>query len=747
MKHNALNQRRASASDRLKIGLMVLVVSLCACSGGAQTESVAAPEQLAQAQVFTLSRPVVTLSNGYTATGSQPDTIGINHFVAIPYALPPTGARRWQAPAPWSTKAGTPSNPGDPASAAFDPAGLGAGKLPRCIPGMGAAEGDETALPSYQIPGAAELPTGVDSENCLYLNVYTKYANSAARKPVFVWIHGGANTLGTAMTALYDPTPHVGPTVPAFMETVDAVVVTINYRLGPFGFLAHPLLTAEAGTSGTYGSLDQILALQWVQSHIARFGGAADNVTVFGESAGALDINILSASPLAAGLFKRTIQESVYNFPMAWAANFSTALTEPSNVANNAVLQIDPFDSMGRPKWPTLADQERIGTGLAAVLATACPSGVVSGQPGYKPSDGSASVPWGACGYPANLSLDQLRALPSGIIGAAYAKPGAVKGTTPAGLGIFSVAPPIDGRLLTAQPLQVLKTATRVAPAVIGTNRDEYTALNLTFSRAVNTCAAQDAVGTCSGNVAGVNLLAVDGSGFKQIMQGFLGAAQGEAAFNNLPDQYKPKRGSQVDYTHARDVRDAVVSLFTDFVFTCNNRRSVRYTANAAAMEGNSYRYQFTYQPSIQQNTTPLGSARAALSGYFGPLGNVPLFPQMGATHGGEIGYVMGMTYLAEYYIPNSGYAPDGDTKVAQTFQKGWGQFGLNGTMPAVWPAGNAAWFAYPTDGLGASDPGFNIDVSVSTANGSLSSASGNLSGSAPNASACDWVDRYASYP
>jgi hypothetical protein len=268
----------------------------------------------------------------------------------------------------------------------FNPAGLGSGKVPQCIPGKGAAEGSPAApLFPLRVPGAIAPLKTVSSENCLYLNVYTKYANKpGAKKPVFVYIGGGSNMNSNAMTEIYNPTPKAGPsTVPDFLETVDAVVVTFNYRLGPFGFLAHPSLSAEAGgTSGTYGNLDQILALKWVQSHIVHFGGAADNVTVFGESAGALNTNILSASPLASGLFKRTIQQSAYNVPVVWAGSLSGVLSDPSAASNNAVLKINPFDARGKPKWPALADLEKVGTGLTVVLAAPCPRGVVSGQEG-----------------------------------------------------------------------------------------------------------------------------------------------------------------------------------------------------------------------------------------------------------------------------------------------------------------------------------------------------------------------------
>ena len=118
-----------------------------------------------------------------------------------------------------------------------------------------------------------------------------------------VWIHGGAFNIGSGSQPEYDGRNLAGKGV---------VVVTINYRLGPLGFLVHPLLSKESaqGTSGNYGLLDQIAALKWVQRNIAAFGGNPDRVTIFGESAGSKSVTLLMISPLSAGLFQRAIAES-----------------------------------------------------------------------------------------------------------------------------------------------------------------------------------------------------------------------------------------------------------------------------------------------------------------------------------------------------------------------------------------------------------------------------------------------------
>jgi para-nitrobenzyl esterase len=140
-------------------------------------------------------------------------------------------------------------------------------------------------------------------EDCLYLNVWTPAKSTNESLPVMVWIHGGSNLNGAGSQPEYDGSN---------LASKGVVVITINYRLDIFGFLAHPELTRESGTnsSGNYGLLDQIAALKWVRNNIRAFGGDPSRVTIFGESAGAFDVSLLMASPLTKGLFARAIGES-----------------------------------------------------------------------------------------------------------------------------------------------------------------------------------------------------------------------------------------------------------------------------------------------------------------------------------------------------------------------------------------------------------------------------------------------------
>lgn len=203
-----------------------------------------------------------------------PDSSGIRVFKGIPYAAPPVGASRWMPPAAVTAWQGV---------RAADMWG------PRCVQ-------------NERLGPLDPLNSRMD-EDCLYLNVWTPAKASAASLPVMVWIHGGSNTNGAASQPEYDG---------AQLARNGVLVVSFNYRLDIFGFLAHPELTAESTThsSGNYGLLDQLAALQWVQRNIAAFGGDPKQVTVFGESAGAIDISLLMASPLSKGLFARAIGES-----------------------------------------------------------------------------------------------------------------------------------------------------------------------------------------------------------------------------------------------------------------------------------------------------------------------------------------------------------------------------------------------------------------------------------------------------
>ena len=141
------------------------------------------------------------------------------------------------------------------------------------------------------------------SEDCLYLNVWTGAASANEKRPVMVWFFGGAFTEGAGSVPLYDGDA---------LARKGVIVVTMNYRLGPYGFFVHPALTADSPhkASGNYGLMDMLASLRWVRNNIAAFGGDPRNVTVFGQSAGAMAIASLVASPESKGLFQRAISES-----------------------------------------------------------------------------------------------------------------------------------------------------------------------------------------------------------------------------------------------------------------------------------------------------------------------------------------------------------------------------------------------------------------------------------------------------
>jgi para-nitrobenzyl esterase len=196
----------------------------------------------------------------------------IRVFKGIPFAAPPVGELRWQAPKP--------------------PA-----------PWQGVKNASAFGLPCLQGQIFGDINFKEQSEDCLTLNIWTPAKDAGARLPVMVWIHGGGFQAGASGENRHDGE--------AFARK-NVVLVTLNYRLGVFGFFAHPELTKESGrqASGNYGMLDQVAALKWVKDNIAAFGGNPGNVTIFGESAGSFAVSALMASPLARGLFHKAIGES-----------------------------------------------------------------------------------------------------------------------------------------------------------------------------------------------------------------------------------------------------------------------------------------------------------------------------------------------------------------------------------------------------------------------------------------------------
>ncbi len=201
---------------------------------------------------------------------------GVQVFKGIPYAQPPVGPLRWRPPLPATKWKGT-----------RDATTFGA----VCIQPQG-----KPGTFYYSVRPS-------ESEDCLFLNIFA--LPDAKKAPVFFWIHGGALSGGWGSDPLYDGTK---------IAQRGVMVVSINYRMGPLGFLAHPLLSAESPQriSGNYGLMDQILALQWVQKNIAAFGGDPANVTIAGQSAGGLSVMYLMTAPGARGLFTKAVAESSY---------------------------------------------------------------------------------------------------------------------------------------------------------------------------------------------------------------------------------------------------------------------------------------------------------------------------------------------------------------------------------------------------------------------------------------------------
>lgn len=297
-------------------------------------------------------------------------------FLGLPYAAPPTGGNRFRPP--------------QPAAAWTDPRDA-------------TSYGPQCAQIGIQGDFA---PNSV--EDCLSLNVWAPAAATPeARRPVMVWAHGGGFILGSGSEPTYEGTK--------LSEAGDVVIVTINYRLGPLGFLSHPALTAEDAQhpgSGNYGLMDQQAALRWVQGNIAAFGGDAGNVTFFGESAGGISVCMHLAADGSRGLFQRAIMESG---PCTYATQ------------------------------PSLADQEKQGQALAA--AVGCTQG------------DAASVR--AC-LRSKTPKDIMTALPG--------RPGLL------GAGGYSWGPTVDGNFLAKQPREVFAAGKEIAvPLIVGSNADEGT--------------------------------------------------------------------------------------------------------------------------------------------------------------------------------------------------------------------------------------------------------------------------------
>lgn len=299
---------------------------------------------LFSASAFADKASVRTVSGGQVqgiiASDSDYPGQDLEIYKNIPYAAAPEGALRWRPPQPATPWQGVKST--EEYGAMCPQTTELAGVLDTMITGQGMSWW-RTKLMSFLV---GLMPERAMSEDCLSLNVWTqKDATSADKLPVMVWIHGGGHIAGSASDGLYEGD---------VLARKGVVIVSFNYRLGLLGYMAHPALSEEsqqlggARSSGNYGTLDQIAALQWVKDNIAQFGGDPDKVTIFGESAGGHSVGQMMASPLARGLFHRAIAQSglgSHNYLHLTKAMPATASAEQGGLRIAKAAGIDVRDS------------------------------------------------------------------------------------------------------------------------------------------------------------------------------------------------------------------------------------------------------------------------------------------------------------------------------------------------------------------------------------------------------------------
>ena len=247
--------------------------------------------------------PVVEIASGKLTGVVLDEPASLAVFRGIPYAAPPVGELRWRPPCPVESWDG----------------------VRAC---------DKFSAISWQ----RRKSSSSMSEDCLYLNIWTTGVGKADKLPVMVWIHGGGLNNGWGHIAKYDGSQFARQGV---------VLVSINYRLGSLGYLAHPGLSAESdkGVSGNYGFLDQIESLKWVRQNIKAFGGDPEKVTIFGESAGGTSVAVLAVSPLARGLFHRAVLQS------SWMFGFTSSLAEPNTIDLKRPIGAFPSAEALGTKW------------------------------------------------------------------------------------------------------------------------------------------------------------------------------------------------------------------------------------------------------------------------------------------------------------------------------------------------------------------------------------------------------------
>lgn len=288
------------------------------------------------------NNPVLTIEGGQVQ-GVMADNPGVYVYRGIPYAAPPIGDLRWKEPQP-------------------------------VVAWEGIKIADKFGHPGYQAvhyPGgyATEWGYGDEapySEDCLYLNVWTKAPGDVNKKlPVALWIHGGGYREGWGSEPEFDGQE---------WASKDVVLVSINYRLGIFGFMTHPELSAESpnGVSGNYGILDQIQSLKWIKENIAQFGGDPNNVTIFGQSAGAGSVRTICESPLARGLFHKAVIMSGggINIPAKEGEEAVAATPSSRFFTYNPTLQESEAETKKVMDWAGLTDLAKLRRASTEVLYT-----------------------------------------------------------------------------------------------------------------------------------------------------------------------------------------------------------------------------------------------------------------------------------------------------------------------------------------------------------------------------------------
>ena len=272
------------------------------------------------------ANPVLNIDGG-KVQGVLCDSTDVIVYKGIPYAAPPVGELRWKKPqpvVPWDTVLIANDFRNASVQAAHDP--------------NDGAYGTEFF--------ATDAPF---SEDCLYLNVWTPKSaagNPSAKLPVAMWIHGGAYTGGWSFEPEMDGE--------AWAER-GVILVTINYRLGVFGFLNHPLLTEEGGGhSGNYGTYDQAAALTWIQRNIDQFGGDPDNITVFGQSAGAASVKNMVISPMTKGMVKKAIIQSIGGISGVFGDDLSQASLDAKAKAKYDAAGLTSLEQLRAASWEEL---------------------------------------------------------------------------------------------------------------------------------------------------------------------------------------------------------------------------------------------------------------------------------------------------------------------------------------------------------------------------------------------------------